>query len=102
MGAGVKYLSNVVTLEYFPEKCQGCRRCTEVCPHHVFVMNDKKAYIIDRDSCMECSACANNCEYEAIKVLSGVGCAAALINSLLKEGNLDSPSCDSCCDSGCD
>ena len=100
MGAGVKYLSNTATLEYYPEKCQGCRRCTEVCPRHVFEMKDKKAHITDRDRCMECGACANNCEYEAIKVLAGVGCATALIYSLMQEGNMDSPSCDSCCDSG--
>jgi ferredoxin len=33
----MKYLSGVSTLEYFSDKCTGCGRCVEVCPHAVFV-----------------------------------------------------------------
>jgi NAD-dependent dihydropyrimidine dehydrogenase PreA subunit len=87
----MKYLSGVTTLKYDPEKCVGCGRCLEVCPHGVFEMNGKKAQIVDRDYCMECGACANNCEFEAITVDSGVGCASALIKSILFGGE---PSCD--------
>ena len=79
----MKYLTNVVTLEYSPEKCTGCRRCLEVCPRQVFEMRDKKAFIQDRDRCIECGACANNCEYEALQVQAGVGCATAIIQGLL-------------------
>jgi hypothetical protein len=32
---------------------------------------------------MECGACSSNCPVDAIAVESGVGCAAAVINSLL-------------------
>ncbi len=86
----MKYLANVTTLKYSPEKCAGCRRCVEVCPHGVFEMKDKKAAITDSDLCMECGACALNCESGAITVNSGVGCAAAIINSLVKGGE---PTC---------
>lgn len=79
----MKYLANVATLEYDSEKCTGCARCTEVCPHGVFVMEEKRARVTDRDRCMECGACALNCEYGAIAVDSGVGCAAAIITGLL-------------------
>jgi NAD-dependent dihydropyrimidine dehydrogenase PreA subunit len=79
----MKYLANVVTLEYFPEKCTGCRRCIEVCPRQVFEIRDKKAFILDRDCCIECGACANNCEYEALRVNAGVGCATAIILGML-------------------
>lgn len=83
MGYGMmKYLSNVVTLTYDPEKCKGCKACLDLCPGGVFGFTDKKAYIIDKDLCIECGACQNNCEYEALKVDIGVGCAAALINSI--------------------
>lgn len=75
----MKYLKNVVTLEYFPEKCTGCGRCTEVCPRGVFVLHGKKAHIMDRDLCIECGACKSNCEYDAIEVKDGVGCAAAIV-----------------------
>ena len=76
-----KYLKDVTTLAYDAEKCIGCERCTEVCPHGVFDMYDKRAYIIDKDSCMECGACALNCPAKAIEVNAGVGCAAAIIYS---------------------
>ncbi|MCL2336182.1 MAG: 4Fe-4S binding protein [Firmicutes bacterium] len=91
------YLKNVATLSLAAEKCVGCGRCTEVCPHGVFGVTDKKARINDKDHCMECGACALNCPANAISVASGVGCAAAIIWSWLT-GN--EPSCD-CSDSGC-
>lgn len=87
----MRYLSDVATLEFYPDKCTGCGRCVEVCPHGVFVMKDKRAFVTDKDLCMECGACAGNCESGAISVNSGVGCAAALINSMVTGGP---PSCD--------
>ena len=87
----MKYLKNVATLAYDPEKCTGCRRCTEVCPHAVFEMRDGKITIIDRDRCMECGACALNCDFGAIAVGSGVGCAAAIISGMITGGE---PTCD--------
>lgn len=95
MGVTVKYLADVTTLEYDIEKCTGCRQCVEVCPHQVFVMEDKRARITDRDRCMECGACQLNCESGAITVDAGVGCAAAIINGMITGGE---PSCG--CDSG--
>jgi len=117
----VKYLANVTTLKYDSEKCTGCGRCVEVCPRGVFEMREinstltpapppqgegirkgrvLRASVTDQDLCMECGACARNCEFGAIAVNSGVGCAAAVINSLINGGP---PTCDcsggaaSCC-----
>lgn len=87
----MRYLSNVTTLEFFPERCTGCFRCIEVCPHQVFIINEKKAAIYDRDLCMECGACMVNCAFGAISVNSGVGCATALINGMMTGTE---PSCD--------
>jgi len=75
----MKYLKNVVTLQYDAEKCTGCGKCLEVCPHRVFEPYEGKVRIADRDKCMECGACARNCPFEAIEVDEGVGCAAAVI-----------------------
>lgn len=83
MGAPVKYLKNVATLSYDKARCTGCGRCVEVCPHGVFEMSGGKASIRDRDLCMECGACSLNCDFSAIAVTAGVGCATALINGMI-------------------
>jgi NAD-dependent dihydropyrimidine dehydrogenase PreA subunit len=85
------YLKDVVSLSFQSEKCTGCGTCLLVCPHAVFVRRNGKVGIQDRDACMECGACAKNCPAEAITVQSGVGCAAAVINSALGRKNA------SCC-----
>lgn len=87
----MRYLSNVTTLEFFSERCTGCWRCVEVCPHRVFIQNGRKAAIDDRDLCMECGACMRNCAFGAISVNAGVGCATAIINGMITGGE---PTCD--------
>ena len=87
----MKYLSNVASLEIFPERCVGCGTCIEVCPHGVFALKDRKAVILDKDRCMECGACVGNCAFGALSVQKGVGCAAAVIYSIISGGE---PSCD--------
>jgi ferredoxin len=86
------YLKDVTTLQVSEEKCVRCGMCLEVCPHGVLSLNGGKVQIENRDSCMECGACMQNCPAEAITVKSGVGCANAVINSLLGR-----QSSDSCC-----
>jgi len=93
----LRYLKNVVTLIVTIEKCIGCGRCMEVCPHGVFELEGGKAQIVEKDLCMECGACALNCPAEALTVNAGVGCAAAIIKSWVTGGE---PSCD-CSDGGC-
>ena len=87
----LRYLSNVVTLILDESKCTGCGMCVIVCPHAVFLVEDKRARIVDRDACMECGACAMNCPAEAISVEAGVGCVVAIIKSTLKGTE---PECD--------
>jgi ferredoxin len=77
------YLKDVVTLQLDDNKCTGCGMCLDVCPHEVFKMNGKHITIQNLDACMECGACSLNCPASAISVQSGVGCAAAVINSML-------------------
>lgn len=93
-----RYLKNVATLRLSAEKCIGCGRCAEVCPHRVFSVDDKQAKIEDRDLCMECGACAKNCPANAITVNAGVGCATAVIMGWLTRSE---PSCDCSSDDGC-
>jgi ferredoxin len=77
------YLKDVVTLDLDPDRCTGCGTCITVCPHAVFVQANGKVRVDNRDACMECGACARNCPVAAVTVVSGVGCAAAVINTAL-------------------
>ena len=86
-----KYLKDVVTLSLNAEKCVGCELCMAVCPHGVFIMNEGKTQIIDKDFCIECGACALNCPVKALEVNPGTGCAAAFITEWLTGSE---PSCD--------
>ncbi|MCP4583961.1 MAG: 4Fe-4S dicluster domain-containing protein [candidate division Zixibacteria bacterium] len=81
---GLRYLKDVVSLQLDAGKCNGCKKCLQVCPHEVFVVEDKLARIVDRDACMECGACALNCPEGALAVEAGVGCAYAIIVGSLK------------------
>ena len=87
----MRYLKNVVTLNLESERCTGCGMCENVCPHEVFLIDQRKAKIINRDLCMECGACEKNCPIGAIAVNTGVGCATAVINGFLRGTE---PSCD--------
>jgi NAD-dependent dihydropyrimidine dehydrogenase PreA subunit len=91
----MRYLESVVTLEFDAAKCNGCALCVIVCPHEVFSMVNKRAVLSDRGACMECGACAKNCESAAITVRTGVGCAAGVIAGLIAGTE---PTCD--CSSG--
>ncbi len=79
----MRYLESVVTLEFDEARCKGCGMCVAVCPHAVFVLKNGRAILADRGACMECGACAKNCEPGAIRVRAGVGCAAAVISGIL-------------------
>ena len=96
---GLVYLRNVVTLQLDPAKCNGCRMCTIVCPHDVFAIIEKRAVILNKAFCMECGACEKNCAEGAISVRSGVGCAAGILNGLIRgtEPSCDCSSGSSCC-----
>lgn len=83
------YLLNGKSLTIDEDRCSGCGVCLEVCPHAVFAFREsergaKRPEIRNRERCMECGACAVNCQRKAIAVNRGVGCAAAIIGSMRK------------------
>ncbi|MDP3564666.1 MAG: mercury methylation ferredoxin HgcB [Methanoregula sp.] len=95
------YLDNTLKLD--PERCINCKRCTQVCPHGVFVEGHEHVELAHPAACMECGACALNCPAQAIEVQSGVGCAWAMISAALRGKDMDSGECScggdegSCC-----
>ena len=84
-------------MNFFRRNAQAAASVLRYALTEFFLIRDKKAFVTDRDRCMECGACANNCEFGAIRVNSGVGCAAAIINGMITGGP---PSCDCGVESG--
>ncbi len=85
------------TLVLFPGRCVNCGRCLEVCPHRVFQEANGKVRLAAPEKCMECGACQVNCPASAIKVDSGVGCAAAMISAALR-GKKEVTCGEDCCE----
>ncbi len=71
------------TLQFNRELCNNCRFCSAVCPHAVWERTNGVVYLVRPGNCMECGACQLNCPTGAVKVDSGVGCAAAMIYAAL-------------------
>jgi NAD-dependent dihydropyrimidine dehydrogenase PreA subunit len=79
----MRYLEDAITLRLDSARCNGCGQCVAVCPHAVFRLENKRSVLADRGACMECGACARNCEPGAIEVRAGVGCAAGVLAGLV-------------------
>ncbi len=86
-------VSALNTLQFDSELCTGCGICVDVCPHAVFSQNGRAIKVVRPDACMECGACQVNCAWGAVKVDSGVGCAAAMIQAALKGRPMAEASC---------
>lgn len=87
--------SQLNTLQYEPELCNGCGFCMDVCPHAVFEMNGRKVRFSNPGACMECGACQVNCPTGALAVDSGVGCAQLMIATALNKSRGKPP--PTCC-----
>lgn len=85
------YIKGVTTLKFDEARCTACGMCLEVCPHAVFAKNGGRVFVQEADACMECGACQRNCPAGAVTVHAGVGCAAAVIGTLI--GRSDAPCC---------
>ena len=72
-----------VTLQYYVGLCINCEMCLMTCPHGVFEPGAEAVVLAHPEDCIECGACMVNCPVNAIHVNSGVGCAAAMIQSAL-------------------
>ena len=84
--------------------CNGCGMCMQVCPHAVFALENKRAFIQYPENCMECGACQKNCPVNAISVESGVGCATAMMYAALtgkKEPACGCSGSGGCCNNSC-
>ena len=53
------------------KKCVGCRKCSEVCPGTLIVMEDKKAVMKYPKNCWGCVSCVKECKAGAIDFFLG-------------------------------
>ncbi|MCF7920463.1 MAG: 4Fe-4S binding protein [Candidatus Cloacimonetes bacterium] len=66
-------------IKILKSKCTGCTICLKVCPVKVLEMQAGIAIVKNYHKCLECGACALNCEFDAIDVTKGTGCLVAII-----------------------
>jgi len=58
----------LITFSIDEAKCTGCRKCTKVCPQAAISGEKKKPHKIDREKCIKCGLCRDNCAFNAITV----------------------------------
>jgi len=61
-------LSGAKELVHHRDRCQGCRRCADLCPQGVWTIDEeKRAVLARREDCTACTACVVQCGSEAIE-----------------------------------
>ncbi len=51
------------------DKCNNCGTCTEICPIGYFEKKGGEVIVVKPEQeCLECEACVQNCEKNAIKL----------------------------------
>ena len=62
---------------YIGGNCTGCALCAKKCPTHAISGEKKQVHVIDEDLCINCDTCRQVCNFDAVKVRSGVTPSAA-------------------------
>jgi pyruvate formate lyase activating enzyme len=77
-------ISPRLQIQWFAERCLGCRTCVETCPDRCLQMTDA-GLIIDRVRCGGCAACGLACPAGALETLGRLLTADELIAELIKD-----------------
>ena len=78
-------ISPRLQIQWFAERCLGCRTCVETCPNKCLHMTDA-GLIIDRDRCDGCAACGLACPSGALEALGRLLTAEELLQGLRAAG----------------
>lgn len=65
----MKRFGNLVSVrpQILPEKCTGCRKCSDICPQEAISIESGTARINYR-SCIKCYCCHELCDYDAVSL----------------------------------
>jgi pyruvate formate lyase activating enzyme len=72
-------------IQWFVERCLGCRTCLSACPEGCLAMGEGGELVIDRECCPGCAICAQACPASAIEPLGKQVAAGELLQELLKD-----------------
>jgi NADH-quinone oxidoreductase subunit F len=55
------------------EKCTGCAACAKICPVAAISGERKQPHLIDQEKCISCGSCRERCAFDAISVNGSEG-----------------------------
>jgi NADH:ubiquinone oxidoreductase subunit F (NADH-binding)/(2Fe-2S) ferredoxin/Pyruvate/2-oxoacid:ferredoxin oxidoreductase delta subunit len=62
---------------YIGGNCTGCALCAKKSPTSAITGEKKQVHVIDEDLCIKCDTCRQVCNFDAVKVRSGIAATAA-------------------------
>ena len=65
-------------------KCSFCRKCEDVCSNGCHIFSDDK-HLYDREKCIACGLCANNCIAGAVELVSKQMSAQIVMDTVLRD-----------------
>lgn len=71
-------------IQFFPERCLGCRACAAVCRHAGHEFADG-AHVYHRARCVACGACADTCYAQALVRVGEIRTAESVVAEVLAD-----------------
>ena len=62
----------LITYYVDAEACTGCMLCAKKCPTNCITGEKKQPHVIDTAACIKCDTCRQVCNFDAVKVRSGI------------------------------
>ena len=56
----------LLSFEIIADKCRGCTKCARNCPVGAISGSVRQPHVIDKEKCIKCGACMDNCAFHAI------------------------------------
>jgi pyruvate formate lyase activating enzyme len=70
---------------YYMNLCKGCGRCIALCPTHAIRSDETFGLLIDPILCMACGTCAENCYFDARKLMGKTMTVSELMTEIRKD-----------------